>query len=71
MKIAKEIIESKLIDEPDFHIESVSKEYYKDKDKPERDKMLIETGNIRIKVKYKKNYVPKTSGTHEIKVQSR
>jgi hypothetical protein len=29
--------------------------------------MLIETGNIRIKVKYKKNYVPKTSGTYEIK----
>ena len=47
----------------------MSKEYYKDKDQPERDKILIETGNIRIKVKYnKKNHVPKISGTHEIKV---
>jgi hypothetical protein len=47
----------------------VTKEFYKDKDQPEREKMYIETGNIRVKVKYNKNFtIPKISGTHEIKV---
>ena len=32
MEIAKEVIESKLIDLTDFNIESATKEYYKDKD---------------------------------------
>jgi hypothetical protein len=69
MKIAKEIIETKLRNVLDLSVEGVNKEYYKDKDQPERDKILIETGNIRIKVKYnKKNFIPKISGTHEIKV---
>jgi hypothetical protein len=69
MKIAKEAIESKLKQLTDFNIESVSKEYYRDRDQPDREKFEIETGNIRIKVKYnKKNSVPKISGTHEIKV---
>jgi hypothetical protein len=67
--IAKKFIESKIIHQPDFNIESVTKEFYKDKDQPEREKMFIETGNIRVKVKYNKNFsIPKISGTHEIKV---
>jgi hypothetical protein len=69
MGIARAVIEKNLKHLTDFKIESVSKEYYKDKDQPNRDKMQIETGNIRIKVKYnRKTYVPKISGTHEIKV---
>jgi hypothetical protein len=69
MGIARAVIEKNLKHLTDFKIESVNKEYYKDKDQPNRDKMQIETGNIRIKVKYnRKTYVPKISGTHEIKV---
>ena len=41
MKIAKEIIETKLRNVLDLSVEGVSKEYYKDKDQPERDKILI------------------------------
>ena len=65
--VAKQFIEDKLKDLNDFSTESVQDEYYKDKDQPEFDKLLIKTGNFRVKVKYnKKNLVPKISGTHEI-----
>jgi hypothetical protein len=70
-EIAKEIIVDKLSrsNVVDLSVESVNKEYYKDKDQPELEKILIETGNIRVKVKYnKKNSIPKISGTHDVKV---
>ena len=44
--IAKDFIESKLKDLPDFNIESVNDEYYKDRDQPDREKIGIKTGNI-------------------------
>ena len=53
-QIAKEIIVNKLSNVVDLSVESVNKEYYKDKDQPEREKIFIETGNIRVKVKYNK-----------------
>ena len=46
--VAKQFIEDKLKILNDFSTESVQDEYYKDKDQPDFDKLLIKTGNFSL-----------------------